>query len=67
MEDKTQKGRKLCVNCVHYDLDHTGAICQHLNATTTDLVTGSVYQSSCFFMRADTSPCGANGKLFTEL
>ena len=67
MKDKTQEGRKFCVNCIHYDLDHTGAVCQHLSASTVDPVTGSTYQSSCFYMRAYTSPCSTNGKLFAEL
>lgn len=65
--DKINKGRKFCTECQHHDLDHTGAICDHDQSETVDLVSGVTYFRSCFAMRGEGMPCGAAGKLFEEV
>ena len=65
--DKINKGRKFCTNCNYHDLDHTGAICKHLEAEAVDFVSGTPYSRSCFTMRGEAMPCGPIGKLYEEL
>ena len=53
---------KTCVTCAHFDTDHTGPVCKHPTAQDLDPIYGNPYSKSCYFMRADTSPCGPMGK-----
>ena len=55
-----------CVNCSHFNTDHTGAICMHEKGNRIDPVYGEKYNASCFLMRTPGFECGPEGKLYSE-
>lgn len=62
---------KHCIDCKHLSKEYIGNLCAH-PSLGTDIVTGAIKASRCYFMRADrpsayihgSGLCGTEGKLF---